>query len=497
MIPAQGTSEPTDDGRGAVFSQRLHYWIAVAWVVPVLLSLSGAGQSSITIATTVAAVLSCVMILVKPAAVLVAIPFFALLSPVAGYFELPLGRILLSDALFILLAVQLLFLVIADRVRLRTNLPAQLGAAIAILYVVSTVSGIVTGTLISLKPILYVAQLVIIALYTNSFAKTGQSWDVVVTSWITATFFGALLLIQAFVTGRSLSRFDSAPGKDLVDLTSIEYLFRADYYYTGFHFAVGISIVILLLRLLVGRAQPQRMLRVLVVSVLMAAILMMLNKTAILAIGITLVTVFLLLMPRLRRTVVVRAIAAVAVGAVAGYVVVSSVFLTSIGDVQRTVWGESAIGTGSLAVRLAVYVSAVTAWMGHPVQVVLGMGPDFLEGSGNPAMAMMFKTSSITGLAEGTVDSGWISYLTELGIVAFVALVWWVAQSVRSIYRCVMRADSNELDMVAVSVLAGLVFTAIALSTQMLGYTKVTWFPFQLLLIGFVHAPHAPSSDHR
>jgi len=497
MTPAGAAQVPTDAGAVATPLKWTYRWIAGAWAVPVTLALLGSAPTTLTFTATIAAAVSSVMILVKPGAFLVALPFFALLSPLAGYFNLPFGRVLLSDGLFVLLSAQLWLLATAGRVRLGTSLSARLGIAIAILYVVSTVSGMVTGTLVSLKPILYIAQLAIIALYTNAHAKTRQSWAVVINSWITATFLGALLQFQAFVIGRSLSRFDAVRGDDFIDLTNIEYLFRADYYYTGFHFAVGISIVILLFRLLVGGRQSPRLQSVVVLSGLMAAILIMLNKTAILGIGITLVTVFYLLMPRLPRKVAVRAIAVVAVGAIASYVLVSSVFLSLLGDVQRVVWGQSAIGTGSLAVRLAVYVSALVSWMAHPIQIVLGMGPDFLEGSGNPAMAMAFKTSSVTGLAEGTVDSGWISYLTELGALAFVALVWWFTLCLGGVYRCVMRAKSNEVEIVAVSVLAGLVFTAIALSTQMLGYTKVTWFPFQLVLIGFTYARHAASMTHR
>jgi len=42
-------------------------------------------------------------------------------------------------------------------------------------------------------------------------------------------------------------------------------------------------------------------------------------------------------------------------------------------------------------------------------------------------------------------------------------------------------------DAPAIYVLGGLFFIVVALSTQMLGYTKLTWFPFQLLIIGLGH----------
>lgn len=467
-------------------------WIIATWSLPVVLSLAGGSQGIIVGTAVVAAVVSCGAIILDSRTTLIALPFFALLSPVAGFFNFPGGRVLLSDALFIALAVQLSLLVLADKVRVTRSLAASLAAFIALLYAVSTLAGMLAGTLVSLKPLLYLAQLVIIGFYTGAFAKNRDSWALVVDSWIIATLLGALLLINAFIKGRSLSRFDLGAGEDVFDLASLEYLFRADYYYTGFHFAVGASIVVLLFRLLLGGAQGRRILSAAALAVLLAAILMMLSKTAILSIGLTLLVVWGVLLPRLPRRTVGRAVMTIAAVAIASYVAVSDVFLASLGELQRSVWGASAIGTSSFAVRLSIYGSAFSAWLSHPIQILLGMGPDFLDRSGDPALALTFKTSSATRLAEGTVDSGWVSYLIELGILAFAALLAWVTLSVRSVYECVRRTHPSEIgDSVAVPVLAGLVFTVIALSTQMLGYTKVSWFPFQLLLIGLMHAARA------
>jgi hypothetical protein len=471
-------------------------WIAAAWALPVvLLVLPNAGEGAVTVTALFAAVISCVAIVNQPCAVLVALPFFALLSPVAGFFDVGGVQILLSDGLFVLLGIQLLVLAVTNRVQLGRSLSAQLGTFIALFYVLSTLVGALTGTLISLKPLLYIVQLAIIGLYTKTFAITDGDWKAIINSWLIATGLGAVLLINAFLSGRSLSSFEAPTGVSAIDRTTLEYLFRADYYYTGFHFAVGLSIVILLFRVLLGERSRQRIASVVAVVVLTIALLMMLNKTAILSIALTLVIVFTLIFPSLPRGMALRTLGGFMLFALGSYVLISKVLFGSLGEVQQELWGQSAVGTSSLGIRLSVYVSALDNWTARPIQVLLGMGPDFLDRSGDLGMMELFRRSSATGLAEGTVDSGWISYLIELGVISFVALATLIALATHSAYRRVIRARLMAVDgTLAVTVFAGLVFVTFAMTTQMLGYTKVTWFPFQLLVIALMRQ-QSPVSD--
>jgi hypothetical protein len=292
-----------------------------------------------------------------------------------------------------------------------------------------------------------------------------------------------------------LSSFEAPTGVSPIDRTTLESLFRADYYYTGFHFVVGLSTVILLFRVLLGERSGRRIASAAAIVLLTIALLMMLNKTAILSIALTLAIVFTVISRGLPRGMLLRILGGFTVFAVGSYVLISKVLLGSLGEVQRELWGQSAVSTSSLAIRLSVYVSALDNWTSRPIQVLLGMGPDFLDRSGDVGLMELFRRSSATRLAEGTVDSGWISYLIELGVISFVALGTLTVLATKSAYRRVIHARLVAVDgTLAVTVLAGLVFVTLALSTQMLGYTKVTWFPFQLLLIAFMQQ-QAPISD--
>src|SRR5262249_6478227 len=93
-----------------------------------------------------------------------------------------------------------------------------------------------------------------------------------------------------------------------------------------------------------------------------------------------------------------------------------------------------------------------------------------------------------TGLTQGTVDSGWISYLIEAGVITFVVLVAIFVRSLGAVlkYSKQIRDDNVRSNQVA-SLLGALLFITIALSTQMLGYRMLAWLPFQLLIIGLMH----------
>src|SRR5215471_11605788 len=84
--------------------------IAAAWSLPVGLTLLSITQQAVFVTAIGAAIISGLLMTVRPKATLIALPFFALLSPVAGFLDLLGVHVLLSDLLFVLLAIQALVL---------------------------------------------------------------------------------------------------------------------------------------------------------------------------------------------------------------------------------------------------------------------------------------------------------------------------------------------------------------------------------------------------
>jgi hypothetical protein len=462
--------------------------MGTAWALAVLVSLLSSNGDLIFVLTIGAAILSAACIVFKPKLTLIALPYFALLSPVAGYINFSDYRLLLSDLLFFLLGVQCAFFIFKRFNRSSESHVLWL-VALAVLCVASTIIGIAFGMLVSLKPILYLLQLLIVYSYTTVFAREEADRSLLINAWLTAGFLGAILLIQGFREGRILAGFKY--GFEQQFLTKDDYgfdvLFRATYYYTGFHYVLGIAIVILFLRLLVCKSNLMRLTTAGLLSVYVLALTLMMNKTAMFSVLITM-SAMLFMSFYFRKKQVLKVFAVLLLGLAIFSGAIFGGALQFLGENQADLWIQRL--TGGSPARVEVYVQAVTSWFTYPSQIVIGMGPDFLDGSGDPFIARAFKYSAYTGVTEGTVDSGWLSYLIEMGVVAFALLVGVYVKSVMSVFNYIRQVAVEKLsESQALPVLGSLIFVGLALFTQMLGYTKLTWFPFQILLLAFMYEP--------
>ena len=93
------------------------------------------------------------------------------------------------------------------------------------------------------------------------------------------------------------------------------------------------------------------------------------------------------------------------------------------------------------------------------------------------------------GYYEGTVDSGYISYLIELGLINFILLLYLLFKSLKMSYKASIEGLINydSKNNISLYMYISMIFLCIALFTQMLGYTKTAWFPFQIILIGYFY----------
>jgi hypothetical protein len=439
-------------------------------------------------------VLSAFAIALKPRYVLVALPFFALLSPLTGLFDVAGAKLVFSDLLFVALAVQAPF--VASRHWRSLRRRAAPLRALAIIYVASTLVGFLLGALVSLKPLLYGLQFLIVYLYTAAYARTRARWLLVVRCWLAAAVLGALVLLHAYAEGRNLDtlREPDLPALMPEDLFA---LFRATYYYSGFHYILGIGIVWLAVRLFFRAPWRERMTELVALGVLAAALVAMVNKTAIAAVAAAIVVTGFVLWHRFRAEMA-RSMVWIAAVAGIGAFAVGWQYVALLDDPQLGLIVERLFDPSSLLVRAEVYAQAVGIWASSPLQLLLGFGPDFLDNSGHPELATALKTSKETGHVEGTVDSAWLSYLIELGVPGLLVLAAASWHGVRGAVRRIGRAARFDAAAYAqATVLGGLVYLAIAMTTQMLGYTKTAWLPFQLLVIGMLQldvAAHRPAA---
>jgi len=489
-VEAANAAAATEMGRGggpnsARSCARNFRLILLFWGTPVALTLLSAPRQAVETATIAAAVLSALAGFVRPVAGLAALPLFAMLSPLAGYIGVAGTNVVLSDILVGLLFVQLVVLVLGS-VSARTFALLSPQSLVFICAVMSCCLGVLSGTLITLKPFLYVAQLAVVYLYTRAVATTEASWSVVINAWLAAASFGALLAIHGLFTGAPLASWADGASPALQEGERLNYLFRASHYYANFPIVLGVSCVIACLKVISEKRASVRWYSGLAFLVIVLCLLLMLNKTAIVAVLVSLLVSWSLVFGdqfkrALKNVFYVLVVSGVCVLGVRSY------FPILLGDSQFELYVKRA-SVRSLLDRFEVDLQAAEVWTSNPLLVAFGMGPDFLVNAGDPRIAGEFKISGVTGVAEGTVDSGWLSFLIELGVISFMLIVWLffrILYALRVAVQAKRRVDTvNSLSMY---LFAALLFIVIALFASVLSYGKVAWVVVQLLVIGSLH----------
>lgn len=458
---------------------------ATLWGLPVLLTLGAAPASAILTATTLAALICAVANLRRPASILITLPFFAMLSPMTGLLDLGVANLVFSDLMFLPLAVQAVLLLIARRRPAQPRVPVEL-VTLAFLFAAGVVVNLAAGWLVTSKPLLYLVQMAIVAWFSAAYATHHEDWLAVQRAWIVACVYGAAILLHAYGEGRNLDTLKDVDIVATVAPNDLLSLFRATYYYTGFHYLLGLCSVWVALRLVFPATRMNRLMLTAALAVLVPALVATVNKTAIAATFVATTATMLMLFVRFPRKMAAVMVWFGLLGA-AGLAVAGWQFAQLAENAQIDLIFERLFSAGSLLTRLEVYLQAMEIWSSSAWTVLLGFGADFLDGSGNPAFADTLKTSATTGYVEGTLDSAWLSYMVELGLPALVLLLALFAGGLAKALRGLNQmARFDDHAYAQASLFGGLIFLAIAMTTQMLGYSKTSWLPLQLLVVAAI-----------
>lgn len=489
--------EPQTTGQ-RVAQRRFLVIAALLWAAPVLATLLEASPSYVLLLTSLAAAICAAAILQRPQRALIALPFYALLSPMTGLLDFGGAQLLYSDLLFLLLLVQAAFVVVPEVGRSTSQAGAGYFTPLVILFVISVAIGLASGYLVSAKPLVYLLQLILVFVYTRAYVRTPADWLEVLWSWIAATTFGSLILLQAYSAGRNLDNLkegELVPAAAADDLLS---LFRATYYYSGIHYVLGLGIVWLLMRLVFPAPLRLRLAQILGLLLLLLALIAMVNKTAMAAVVLAATVTMIILLSHFKQQMLKAIVWMAALAAVGGATLGWQYYQLSQ-ETQLDLIVDRLGSSSSLSARFDVYAQAMQLWISSPTGVMVGFGPDFLDNSGDPAYATPMKVSKESGYEEGTVDSAWLSYLIELGLPAALLLAMQFGTCMKYAIRRLKSAMTLDDDAYAAATLiGGLSYLAIAMTTQMLGYSKTSWLPFQVIFVSFMaHASGTSTSAER
>ncbi len=462
--------------------------LGVLWTIPVVMKLISM-PDSLMISTSIVISLYCfIYSWINPYSTLISLPYLTLLSPMVGFVNFLFGEILLSDIFFLILMFQLVVLLLRKKDLVTRFTFNRSVLIISFLFIIGLLFGFLTGVLSGLKPFLYFIQLYIIYFYTTNYAKSEIAKQRIINAWVLACVLGALILIQAFMTGQQLNNMTLDENRVVEDKSKLEYLFQASYYYTGFVYLLGISILVLFVKYIYIDSIIKKLLFYApLMLLLIIGVVLTNNKTIIFSLLFSISFLFFKLVA-LNFLSIRKFVAFLTTFIILLVFVVFPLYFQFADENQYELMVVRFESSSSFVARTEVYIVAFKQWMNYPVQIILGMGPDFLDGSATPGYSTDFKKSMVTGSLEGTVDSGWLSYLIELGTLSFVFILLIYRKSVIYSYRFFLRNNVRKLvSPVPLIVFICLIFVALALTTQMLGYTKTLWFPFQLLVFGIMY----------
>ena len=460
--------------------------MALLWTVPVFMKLISINASIVSIVAVTITIYCFKIIIFRPFSVLITLPFLTLISPMLGYFNIIIGNILLSDLFFLLIVLQMIVLFIRKKNLINNFKISKFFLLLTVLFIFSLLFGLAMGAIIGFKPILYLLQLYVIYYYTIKYSTEDVQKQKIINAWIYASILGCFILFQAFISGQNLQSIIIDEKQFVDDKSKLQNLFQATYYYAGFIYLVGIAALLSLIKFILIGGRIKKLLHFLVFLLFFITLILMNNKTVIFSFLFVLSIIQISLIANgfiNRKKFIINSCMFFTIFVL----VMVPIFLTFIDENQYKLMIDRFTSSSSLVARIEVYTTSFSQWLTNPIQIFIGMGPDFLDTSGVPEKAINFKKSLVTGIEEGTVDSGWISYLIELGILSFSILVLLFYKATKASYqRFKFQNKALLISPTGIYVYACLLFIIVTLSTQMLGYTKTSWFPFQLLLFGLM-----------
>jgi hypothetical protein len=471
--------------------QKILTLITLLWCLPSGLTLIDYNPAQIQNVTLIVGLITLGCMIWRPLYTLLALPFFALLSPAGGLFELFGVRAALTDWIMPVLVLRVVFSIFSSKGGLR--LGVQKGTVsyyltpLVGLYLASFMLSVLQGNVISGVSLYYLVSYAVIYVYFRRYARTAEDWQAIVWAWTLASLLGALILIQAFFAGKPLIYF-ADDNELMIDRQSIQHLFQASYYYAGFHFIAGIFSTSFLLRLIFGRESIRRKIVLLgLLLIFMTTLLAMVNKTAIYASLFSFVLLYLILSWRL-RTINILLTVMISFFSMSAFVWFMSQYGVELYQSSDQLLNKLG-STSSFGFRAQVWVNAFQQIFARPWDLVIGLGPDVF-GTGPAQLKGTFLVAADTGGQEGALDSSWLTYLFEFGVLGLLLLIALLAKAITICNRYLQHMPMSALaDSSFLTVFGGLVFVIFAFVSQSIGYAKVSWLPFQLILIAFAYLP--------
>lgn len=400
-----------------------------------------------------------------------AIPFVALLSPLAYssrvFGLLPSDFFLVYGALSLLLIVMFKtdqFKVLAGDVYLIWLLPAAL-----VSYLLSFEYEVLFPSLLN-----WIA-LIIVFLITRTVLRAPNLVPIYYLSLLVTATYASALIIAGFASGMPLASFttDSDTERVFLDKENLNYLFRASYFYTNIMYVLGSAVIVLLVTILTSRKIISKIISIGLLIVILLTLFLMFAKTALVALAICFLAILTLLSFSPGRLAqkhggFVRPL----------FIIFPSVFLLFIVSQLVGSANNYTLNTDSLTARLDVVSSSFNVLLQHPERFVFGFGPDASIRISNEATD---AARSSDGGVEGAIDSAYVAFLFEYGLIFLILFLLFGVRSLLQLFRLIRQ--SHQVHPILITQFVVLIFIYTAAVSQVISTSKVAWIVSQIFAL--------------
>jgi hypothetical protein len=392
------------------------------------------------------------------------IPFAGLFSPLAKS-SLVIG--LLPSELYVGVCALILIIQFFWGMRIKKNPVNKFLIFLLFIVLLSFVFSIDPQSVI--KSLINWAALVVVFLMTSFHARSSSYAEAYLKSLVIISVFTSLIIVRAYANGLPLATF--LYGEEVRPvLENAQFFFRGSFWYTNVSIILGSGFMAAMIHWFYAKTKAAFTLVAAATIITLLAIIVTFNKTAMLAISCSAMVLLIVNIRKVSAKSLMLAILSTA-SIFGGLLFVLPSIVKQPEYLRMT--------TGSFLIRLTVYESAFNVLLRNPWRLLVGYGPDATIRMVNDIVDSAKRGSA--GL-EGAIDSAYVTYLFEYGIVFLTLLVMYLINMLRRLLHDTRKPSFNSF--VPTALFAIQVFICVAALTQVIGTSKVAWVVVGLFALG-------------
>lgn len=423
------------------------------WFIPVLYFLIVGEVNTICgFIVWFIAFISIVLTFNRNASYAIIFPYLALLSPLAV--QIKIFNLIPSEIFLLILIYKQFYYLIKKNFSIKKNISLE-----KLIFIIPIIFFILfSDYYYQYKSFLNIIFIISVYSFTSRVLKSYQDIQFFLSNLLVASSYMVLLIIYGYTVNMEMYRIFDENSITFFTIND-DILIRASYFYTNFFYIVGIATLIIILNII----YLKEFIFYLLLILLIYCNYIVYNKTTIVSLFISIFII--LLFNRLYKLITFMVI----------------IFLISINYINDNSFYS--LNTGSISARLTVFSNLLSYYIFNPMKLLTGNGPDSIIRGSNPG----FGDVLWGGYGEeGAIDSTYLSYLFDYGIIFLVAYLYFICKQLSAmlfIFRNSILTEERNLSILLFSII---IFIAITGLTQSLGTNKIVMIVAQIFALSHV-----------